>query len=91
VSFAAWEYRRGQVTVTEAALVAAGRLEPPTFHVELVDDRGEYVTALVVSGQLSDPDALVYVDGLGLLEVVRVDPWADTGRFLVLRPLQRRR
>jgi uncharacterized protein YlxW (UPF0749 family) len=89
VSFAAWEYKRGQVTATEAALIAAGRLEPPPLAVEVVGDRGEYVTVLVVSGQLSDRDALVYIEGRGLHEVAHIDPWADSGRFLVLRPVRR--
>jgi hypothetical protein len=85
VSFAAWEYKRGQVTATEAALIAAGRLEPATLEIELIDERDGNVTAFVVAGKLSDPDALVYVETRGLHEVVRVDPWADAGRFLVLR------
>ncbi len=89
VSLAAWEHR-GDVTLTEAALVAAGRLEPPTLRVEVVGVLGEYVTVLVLGGALADPASLLYVEGRGAYEVVSVEPWPDTGRFLVLRPWARR-
>lgn len=82
----AWEHKRSDVTPTAAALVAAGRLEPPDLLVEIVGRTGAYVTVVVRSGALSDPSAILYVEGHGTFEVVAVEPWPDTGKFLVIRP-----
>jgi hypothetical protein len=91
VSLSAWEHGRGDATPTEAAIVAAGRLEAPSLQLEVVGGRGEYLTVLILSGTLSDPAALLYVENHGAYEVVSVEPWPETGRFLVLRPWSRTR
>jgi hypothetical protein len=86
VSLGVWKYGRGDATFPAAALIEAGGLVPPDLHVEVIGDQGEYVTVAILSGALTDPTAILYVESRGVFEVVSVEPWPECGRFLVLRP-----
>ena len=41
---------------------------------------------MIISGAVTDPTAFLYLEQHGAFEVVSVEPWPDTGPFLVLRP-----
>lgn len=86
VSFKVWEYERGGETLRAAKLIEAGGLEPPRFEVEMLSRLGEHVTVVIRSGTLTDPRSILYVEKHGTFEIVSVEPWPESGRFLTLRP-----
>ncbi len=85
MSLRVWEYDRGGEALASADFVAFSRLEPPDFRVERLSSLGEYVTFEITSGALRDPSSILYVENHGTFEIARVEPWPDSGRFLVLR------
>lgn len=85
MSLRVWEYDRGGETLATAEFVAFSRLEPPDFKVERLSSLGEYVTFEITSGALKNPSSILYVENHGTFEIVRVEPWLDSGNFLVLR------
>lgn len=86
VSFKVWEYERGGETLRAARLIEAGGLEPPRFEVEMLSRLDEHVTVVIRSGALADPRSILYVEKHGTFEIVSVEPWPESGRFLTLRP-----
>lgn len=86
MSFKVWEYERGGETLRAARLIEAGGLEPPRFEVEMLSRLDEHVTVVIRSGALADPRSILYVEKHGTFEIVSVEPWPESGRFLTLRP-----
>jgi hypothetical protein len=80
-----WEFDREADALRAAAIIAMDRLASPDFHIELVSSQGDHVTVQIASGSLTDPDAIIYVEGRGTSEIVRVEPWGDRWVMLVLR------
>jgi hypothetical protein len=85
MAMGAWEYDRDDDALRAAAIIAMDRLAPPDFHVEVVSSRGDHLTVQIASGSLTDPAAILYVEGRGTFEIVRVEPWPDRRVMLVLR------
>jgi hypothetical protein len=80
-----WEYDREEDALRAAAIIAMDRLEPPEFEVEIVSSRGDHLTVQIVSGALTDPAAILYVESRGAFEIVRVEPWPSGRVLLALR------
>ncbi len=72
-----------------AALIAAGELEPPNLRVEIVGRRDVYATVLILSGKLRDPSSFLFIEHYGAFEIIHVESWSPSGRFLVVRQMQR--
>lgn len=51
--------------------------------------RGDVVTMQITRGEIRDPAELLYVDGKGLFEIVRIEPWPGGRTLLVLKAWQR--
>jgi hypothetical protein len=80
-----WEYERDDDALKTAAIIAMDRLAPPDFYVEVVASRGDHLTGQIAAGSLTDPAAILYVEGRGTFEILRVEPWPDRRVMLVLR------
>jgi hypothetical protein len=81
VTLRVWEHERDEDAL-RALPIAADERSPP--EAEVVSSRGDYLTVQIVSGTLTDPHAILFVETRGTFEIVRVEPWP--GRtMLVLR------
>lgn len=86
MSFRVWEYERRDKTLRGARLVAIGGLRPHGFSVELLSTKGEHVTVQIMHGALVDSASILFVESHGTFEILAVEPWPESGRFLTLRP-----
>lgn len=48
-----------------------------------------YATVLILSGKLKDPSSFLFIERYGAFEIIHVEPWSPSGRFLVARQMQR--
>jgi hypothetical protein len=68
-----------------AAVAALDRLAPPDFRVDVVASHGDQLTMQIEYGVRSNPASVLYVEGRGTFEIVRVEPRPDRRVVLVLR------
>jgi hypothetical protein len=81
-----WVYRRDDAErLTAAARTAIDRLFKPDLEGASVSARADHVTVQVVRGALEDPTSILYVEGRGTFEVLRVEAWPGARALLVLR------
>lgn len=86
----AWEYPRG-TDVGEMAEVALDEEPPPDLLARLLSSRGDAITVQVVDGVSPvNPEALIYVQGEGVFELLRREPWPGGRTLLVLGAWPRR-
>jgi hypothetical protein len=81
-SVAAWVFDRED---PDAGLVAGDEQAEPELELATVSERGDVVTMQVTRGELRDPRSLLQVEGRGLFEILRIEPWPGRRTLLVLK------
>jgi hypothetical protein len=81
-SAAAWVFDRED---PDAALGAPDEPTAPDLELATVSVRDDVVTMQVTRGELRDPRSLLHVEGRGLFEILRIEPWPGRRTLLVLK------
>jgi hypothetical protein len=87
----AWEFDR-DVDASVAEQVVHEHLDSPDLEVLHLSSAGDRVTVQVVEGAVQDPRSVLFVEGRGLHEILRLEGWPPLtpgGEARVLLTLRR--